>query len=94
MIFIDPNGNYPRHIGDLLLEHKAWKTKDSLPDGWTLVEKTDQPIAGTGYMIKESYPALVDGKYQQTWEIVPIPEGYFNILQEEQERSSSRPPSL
>lgn len=67
LIFIDPNGNYPRFVGDIILENPAWEVGNPLPDGWTPVQSTTPPEATTSQILEESYPELIDGVYTQKW---------------------------
>jgi len=72
-LFIDSQGNYPRHIGDLLLEHPDYNGTD-LPEGWKLVEQTDQPIPELGHVVLELDFEIVDNNYIQRWATRPLTE--------------------
>lgn len=76
MIFIDPQGNYPRFLGDLLLEHPDWNKRKKLPAGWTKVEETSPPVRPRNVILEEDYPEIIDGKAYQKWKL-------RNIRQEE-----------
>ena len=67
MIYISPNNEYPRHIGDIQLEHPQFKEGDALPDGWVKVEETDRPTVGTDQIAYEDFPVEVDGVMTQNW---------------------------
>jgi hypothetical protein len=62
MYLIDPNGNYPRHMGDLLLEVPEWQETDALPPGWVDVAPGVIPAFDSATQtFDELPPALVDG---------------------------------
>jgi hypothetical protein len=90
MMFIDPNGNYPRYIGDLLIENPGWSAEKPLPLKWIMVEKTPEPLVTEGCRAVESYPENVDGVYRQTWEVVEIPNSYLQALRENLSKINSR----
>ena len=90
MIFIDNNGNYPRYIGDLLLTNRSWKNGDVLPEGWAQVNESPAPKAPKGQMAKEIYPANIDGAFYQNWEIIEIPDNYFDPVIAESERLQNK----
>lgn len=69
-IFIGPNNEYPRHIGDVLIEHPDWDgTLNSIPNGWSPVTPTEPPAVHVNQIYYEVTPTVVDGKYMQTWEV-------------------------
>lgn len=73
MVLINPQGEYPRHIGDLLLAHPDWKDGDPLPNGWQKVEYADElPSRGQDEVIYEAEPTLVNGKLMQTFKVRPM----------------------
>ncbi len=67
MIYINPEGEYPRHIGDIQLEHPKFKEDDALPDGWVKVEEADRPTVGENQVAYEGQPEEVDGVMTQSW---------------------------
>lgn len=67
MIYIDPDGNYPRFRGDIELAHPSWTKGDDLPEGWILVQQTEPPTTTTYQVAEETAPELVEGVYQQIW---------------------------
>jgi hypothetical protein len=69
-LFIDANGNYPRHIGDLLLEHPEWDFSQGLPEGWVAVKETAAPVKQGYFRVKEIAPQIIGDEYVQSWEIV------------------------
>lgn len=73
MLLINPNNEYPRHIGDLKLEHPEWQEGDALPAGWQEVAYAAQlPSRGENEVIYETEPTLVKGKLTQTFAIRPM----------------------
>jgi len=67
MIYINPQGEYPRHIGDIQLEHPNYKAGDTLPDGWVKVAEADRPTVGKDKIAYEDTPVEVDGVMTQNW---------------------------
>src|SRR6056297_1792801 len=67
MIYINSQGEYPRHIGDIQLEHPNFKEGDKLPDGWVKVEEADRPTVGENQVAYEGQPEEVDGVMTQNW---------------------------
>jgi hypothetical protein len=71
MIYIDPNGNYPRHYGDIMQANPGWEVDDSLPAGWQEVAEVVFPIPTEGYNVIEGEPALVEGVLTRTYTVEP-----------------------
>lgn len=69
MIYISPNNEYPRHYGDIQLDHPNWKLGDDLPDGWVKVAESERPTPGTDQITYEDFPIEVDGVITQNWQI-------------------------
>jgi hypothetical protein len=69
MIYINAQGEYPRHIGDVQLVKKGWAEGDALPTGWQAVVETERPTAGTEQVAYESGPVDVDGVLSQGWTV-------------------------
>lgn len=70
MLFINPNNEYPRHIGDLQLVHPGWKQGDPLPEGWQEVAyATERPLPGVDELVYEVEPTIIDGKLTQTFAV-------------------------
>ena len=69
MIYINAEGEYPRHIGDVQLAKSGWSEGDVLPDGWQAVVETERPTAGTDQLIYDSGPVDVDGVLSQGWTV-------------------------
>jgi hypothetical protein len=69
MIYINAEGEYPRHIGDVQLVKKGWSESDALPTGWQAVVETERPAAGIGQLTYDSGPVDVDGVLSQGWTV-------------------------
>lgn len=69
MIYINAEGEYPRHIGDIQLVVAEWQEGDALPDGWQAVVETERPVAGTDQVVYDSGPIDIDGVLSQGWTI-------------------------
>jgi hypothetical protein len=67
MYFIDPNGNYPRHYGDIKLDNPAWQVESELPAGWVLVTDTDAPACADDETFYELPPVQIDGQWHRAW---------------------------
>jgi hypothetical protein len=74
MLLIDPQGNYPRYIGDLLLANSEWEEGNPLPEGWILVNTSEIPYHNMAtHRLEELYPTLAeDEKYYQSWSLSEI----------------------
>jgi hypothetical protein len=74
MLLIDPQGNYPRYIGDLMLSIPEWNIEDPLPDGWSLVHPSEIPSHNMAtHKLEEIYPVIGDdGQYYQSWVVSEI----------------------
>lgn len=71
--FIDPQGNYPRHAGDVQLEVPGWNEEtDALPEGWINVEPGNVPEIPEGHELVELAPKLVRGKYVRQFATQPV----------------------
>jgi hypothetical protein len=73
MLFINPQNEYPRHIGDLQLDNPGWKVGDPLPAGWQQVEYASEiPTKGADEILYEVKPSMVNGKLTQTFALRPM----------------------
>ena len=79
MLYINPENEYPRHIGDIQLSKKGFKQGDTLPTGWVKVEESGRPTAGTNQVTVEGFPEDIDGVMTQSWIV-------RNLTEEELER--------
>lgn len=60
--FIDAEGNYPRHAGDVQAIQPDWvEGVDALPDGWKEVTAGVFPAITETQTVEELAPALVKG---------------------------------
>lgn len=69
MIYISPANEYPRHIGDIQLEHPDWKPENPLPEGWKKVEEAPRPTVKETEVAFEGFPVEVKGVWIQNWEV-------------------------
>lgn len=71
--FIDPEGNYPRHAGDVQIVAPGWNEEtDELPEGWVNVEPGTTPDIPAGHELVELAPKLVRGRYVRQFATQPI----------------------
>lgn len=82
-LFINPNNEYPRYIGDIQAEHPDFDGVN-LPEGWVAVEQTERPAVTENEVVYEIPPQLIDGVYKQSWSIRPV-------TQEEIEKRNNHP---
>lgn len=68
-MYQDPNGNYPRFYGDIMLDVPGWQKGDDLPDGWRIVEMTEPPEVGEYQVLEELTPVETDGRLYQSWTV-------------------------
>ena len=67
-LFITPQGEYPRHIGDLLLASPGWVEGTALPEGWVRVAYANEiPVAGVNEVVYEVAPSVINGVLTQTF---------------------------
>jgi hypothetical protein len=70
MYLIDSYGEYPRFLGDLLIDHPDWKIGDELPTGWQEVAEGVMPIYDEATQIcVELKPDLVDGILTRNFDV-------------------------
>jgi len=69
MLYINSDNEYPRHIGDVQLAKPSFKDGDALPTGWTKVEESERPTAGTDKVTVESTPKKIKGVMTQSWTV-------------------------
>ena len=67
-LFINPNGQYPRHPGDILIDHPDYDGVN-LPTGWQAVQVTEPPTLESNQVLEETYPELFNGVYVQAWSV-------------------------
>jgi hypothetical protein len=72
MIYISPEGEYPRHYGDIMLASPGWQKGDDLPDGWRIVEMTEPPQTDEYEVLEQLDPVEVDGALYQAWDVRPM----------------------
>ncbi len=72
MIYISPNGEYPRHYGDIMLDSPGWQLGDNLPQGWIQVIETPMPEISQDEIVFEAMPENIDGQMTQSWQVRPM----------------------
>jgi hypothetical protein len=82
-LFISPSNEYPRYVGDILIEHPDFDGVN-LPTGWQVVEQTERPPVNENEIVYEIAPELVDGYHKQSWAI-------RSVTEEEIERRNNHP---
>lgn len=90
MIYIKNGNEYPRYAGDIQVENPSWEFGQALPAGWESVAETEQPVASSGVIVKESLPALVDGQWVQSWETVQLTQAEIDGLASRSEEIASK----
>jgi hypothetical protein len=74
MILINPEGEYPRYYGDIMLATKGWQLGDELPEGWMQVRETEPPALEENQALLELQPVEIDGVFYQQWATRPMTE--------------------
>jgi hypothetical protein len=74
MLYIDPNGNYPRYYGDIMSENSDWKLGDALPEGWQLVADTTAPDCTEDETFEDGEPQVIDGVLTRTFIVRQLTE--------------------
>jgi hypothetical protein len=85
-VYISPNKEYPRHIGDVQIAHPDYKEGQPLPEGWEQVEESPIPTAPQGKVVYEVFPVKVDGVWRQQFAIRDTTDDEVVFLQLEQIR--------
>jgi len=69
MLYINPEGEFPRHIGDIWIDYPNFKDGDELPEGWVKVEEVPLPNKTDDQIVEQGYPVEVDGVMTQNWQV-------------------------
>lgn len=72
MLFIGPNGEYPKFLGDVQLVNPDYQIGDDLPNGWNEVIEVDPPALNKDEVYFELAPELIDGVYTQKFATRPM----------------------
>lgn len=65
-MYISSSNEYPRFLGDILLEFPDFVEGDALPTGWHAVTPAEVPSVDFDFqLIYEEFPELIDGTYYQ-----------------------------
>jgi hypothetical protein len=74
MLYIDPQGNYPRYYGDIISANPDWVLGADLPDGWQFVADSEPPVYGDDEIIQDGFPEFVDGILTRTFVVRSLTE--------------------
>jgi hypothetical protein len=69
MLYISPDNEYPRHIGDIMLADADWQEGNPLPAGWVQVAEAPRPTPAENQITYEDFPIEVDGVMTQNWQV-------------------------
>lgn len=69
LIFIDPEGNYPKYLVDVQLADPMWVAGQALPEGWQLVEDVIPPEITKYQVLEEQSPSTIDGVLSRVWSV-------------------------
>jgi hypothetical protein len=69
MLYINPDNEYPRHIGDVQLISPNFVEGNTLPVGWKEVTEVTRPIPGKDKLSVEAFPVEVEGVMTQSWTV-------------------------
>lgn len=69
MFFMNPEGFYPLHIGDVQLVKPDYKIGQPLPLGWREVHQAQPPIIAEDEAWENSDPVEIDGQLFQGYTI-------------------------
>ena len=57
-LYVDPDGGFPRHRGDITRIDPSWTEGDPLPDGWLEVVEVEEPAPV--YTFEEGLATVTD----------------------------------
>lgn len=66
-MYISPEGDFPRYIGDIMLRNPEWKEGDQLPDGWHKITESEPPQVSAEETAYVSAVEEKDGKHVLVW---------------------------
>lgn len=72
-IFISPFNEYPRHAGDIYIDHPDFDGIN-LPYGWKQVNTVNMPEIEFHQGVEENFPELINGEYFQSWSVRDLTE--------------------
>lgn len=67
MLYISPQNEYPRHVGDIKVANPEWEPEFGLPTGWIHVQQSEPPTLVDGKVLQELFPQEIDGVWTQVW---------------------------
>ena len=69
MLYMDPNGNFPRFAGDVSIDNPNFLEDKILPKGWVQVQETPNPEIGENQTYEYGQPEKIDGTWVNQWVI-------------------------
>ena len=69
MLYISPENEYPRHIGDIKIQNPSWKEGEPLPTGWVEVKELSIPEISENEIWYEEFPVEVGGVMTQNFKV-------------------------
>lgn len=74
-IYISPNNEYPRYVGDIQVENPDFELGNELPDGWKIVADVDFPDVSGDNLAEEQFPILDENNnYVRNFVVRPMTE--------------------
>jgi hypothetical protein len=86
---IKSTGEYPVHIGDIVVKCPG-TTEDNLPDDIALVVETSRPDKGTGQGVYEAAPIEINGAWTQQWIVRDLTSEEISSLQDIEQKRIDR----
>lgn len=72
MLFQDPEGNYPKYLGDIRTIDPEWQEGDKLPEGWQQITEAPYPTdIPDEHLVEWGELENKDGKLVIPWVIRP-----------------------
>ena len=78
-LFINPDNEYPRHPGDVLIDDPNFDGVN-LPEGWKVVTPTTPPTVGINQVAYEIFPEFINDEYVQSWSIRDLTQEEINEI--------------
>jgi hypothetical protein len=73
-IYISPQNEYPRYVGDIQIEYPEWDPSKKLPNGWTAVNPVSIPEILSSQALYEDFPVKENGEYFQNFIVRDLTE--------------------
>lgn len=69
MLYLSPNGEFPKYAGDIQVANPSWSIGDALPEGWFEVAQTEPPELAADERVDSTEAVLVNGQYEIKWNV-------------------------